>query len=226
MKRIADLTAVMLLSACAMFSQQGQPTASHNKAGPAAIYPDASKTPGAPNPEITQDNIKTTICDKNWKGTNKWTHKPAEGTEIVRPPESVTNPIKKTSMAAYGFTAPEADYELDHLISLENGGCPDCPTNLWPQAYGDAKHPMTQEQREAWDKANPKSTAVLPGALQKDKAEGYIHDEICFGIPNAKMENEHEYPPTKAISLKRAQEILATDWYACYLNMVAKKACE
>ncbi len=186
------------------------------KAGPAAIYPDSSQTPGAVNPTIAQSNIKANICNKKWS------------TDSVRPGTGVTKRIKRQTMQSYGFVDSPTHYELDHLISLQNGGCPDCVENLWPEAYGDANHPMTQNQRAAWNKAHPGSTSVLPGALEKDTVESHIHDEICFGIPNAKMSSlKKKFPPTVTITLQRGQEILATDWYSCYLNMMdGNKPCD
>jgi hypothetical protein len=186
------------------------------KTGPSTIYPNSLQTPGAPNPEITQGNIADNICNKGWS------------TSSVRPSTSVTNRIKTQTMKAYGFTDSPTHYELDHLVSLQNGGCPDCVENLWPEAYGDVDHPMTQVQRARWNKDNPGSTDVLPGSLEKDAVENHVHDEICFGIPNAKMSSlRKKYPPKVSITLRRGQEILATDWYACYLDMMdGNKPCE
>ena len=131
-------------------------------------------------------------------------------------------------MLRYGLTDSPRHYELDHLVSLQVGGCPDCVKNLWPEAYGDVDHPMTQSQRAAWNKNNPGSSEVLPGSLEKDMVENHVHDEICFSIPNSKMSSLHKkFPPTVSITLRRGQEILATDWYACYLNMMqGNKPCE
>jgi hypothetical protein len=186
------------------------------KAGPATIYPDSSQTPGAPNPDITQENIADNICNKAWS------------TSSVRPSTSVTNRIKTQTMKSYGFTDARTHYELDHLISLQNGGCSDCVENLWPEAYGDLEHPMTQVQRASWNRDNAGSKDVLPGSLEKDAVENHIHDEICFNITNAKMSSlRKKYPPTVSITLQRGQEILATDWYACFLNMMdGNKPCE
>lgn len=186
------------------------------KAGPAEIYPDSSHTPGALNPKITQQNIKANICNKKWT------------TGLVRPGTSVTNRIKRDTMKTYGFTDSSTDYELDHLLSLQNGGCPACVENLWPEAYGDSKHPMTQNQRAAWNRNHPGSADVLPGALEKDLVESHIHDEICFNVPNSKKSSLYKkFPPTSSITLQRGQEILATDWYACYLKMMdGNKPCE
>jgi hypothetical protein len=61
-----------------------------------------------------------------------------------------------------------ACYEEDHLISLENGGNPTDPRNLWPEPY------------------NTMVGGVIMGAHQKDVVEGFIHDEICHDIPGAR----------------------------------------
>ncbi len=184
--------------------------------GDPQVYPDAQMTPGKPDPSVRQDNIVKNICNKAWS------------TDSVRPAESITNKIKIQTMKAYGFTDPANHYELDHLISLQNGGCPDCVENLWPEAYGDRKHPMTQNERTAWNRKNPSSAEVLPGSLEKDLAENHIHDEICFGIPNAKMSGyAKKYPAKVAVTLVRGQEILAKDWYACYRNILdGNKPCQ
>jgi hypothetical protein len=62
------------------------------------------------------------------------------------------------------------------------------------------------------------------GAHQKDIVEGFIHDEICRDIPHAKK-NSH-IPATRAITLNRSQEILASDWYACYQAIRNGKPCK
>ena len=184
--------------------------------GAAEIYPDATMTPGKPDPTVTQANIAQNICNKDWS------------TNSVRPSTSITGKIKKQTMAAYGFTDASNHYELDHLISLQNGGCPDCVENLWPEAYGDRAHPMTQNERAQWNKAHPGSTDVQPGSLEKDLVENHIHDEICFGIPNPKLSGyAKKYPATVGVTLQRGQQILATDWYACYLKIMdGNKPCQ
>ncbi len=47
---------------------------------------------------------------------------------------------------------------MDHLISLELGGCPDCVANLWPEPYN-----------------------IPLGAHEKDKVENYLHKMVCSG---------------------------------------------
>jgi len=88
----------------------------------AGDLPDPVKTPGAINPLVTQDNIKTTICVKGW-------------TKTIRPPVTYTNRLKKKQMADMNLPGKMSDYEEDHLISLELGGHPTDPKNLWPQLW-------------------------------------------------------------------------------------------
>lgn len=123
-------------------------TAAH--LGPDGIYPNLSLTPGAIDPRVTQDNIKVTICTSGYTAT-------------VRPPISYTNKIKLQSMAQYKFTGIPGDYELDHLISLELGGAPSDPNNLWPEKYAILNTPGAL------------------GARQKDRVETYLHSQVCNG---------------------------------------------
>jgi hypothetical protein len=82
--------------------------------------PDPSCTPGALNPAVTQATIGQTICVSGYS-------------KSVRPPESITNKEKLASMAAYGDSGSPSDFEYDHLVSLELGGAPNDPRNLWPE---------------------------------------------------------------------------------------------
>ncbi len=86
------------------------------------VLPDPRCTPGRTNPDVTQATIGRTICIRGW-------------TRTVRPPESVTEPIKRRLIGLYrdyaGSRLPS--YELDHLIPLELGGAPSDERNLWPE---------------------------------------------------------------------------------------------
>jgi hypothetical protein len=113
--------------------------------GNADLYPDPAETPGIPNPNATQANIKTTVCKSGWTAT-------------IRPPTSYTNKLKKELMARHSLPGKLGDYELDHFISLQLGGDPTDPKNLWMEPY------------------EPK-----PGARQKDTVEGYLKREVCAG---------------------------------------------
>lgn len=89
----------------------------------AGILPDLFRTPGWANPDVTPDNIKHTICKSGW-------------TKTIRPKVSYTNQLKRRQIAEYGFKDKNLKhYEEDHLISLQLGGHPTDPHNLWPEAY-------------------------------------------------------------------------------------------
>jgi len=82
----------------------------------------ATLTPGALNPDVTEETIRSTICVRGW-------------TRTVRPPVEYTNDLKVKQMRDYGETGPTSQYQEDHLISLELGGAPTDPRNLWPEPY-------------------------------------------------------------------------------------------
>lgn len=95
-------------------------TCTYQHAANGAVLPDPNCTPGATNPDVTQDTIGATICKRGW-------------TTSVRPPVSVTEPQKFASMKQYGATGSASGYEYDHLVPLEIGGALDDPKNLWPE---------------------------------------------------------------------------------------------
>lgn len=104
------------------------------------VLPDPGCTPGATNPAVTQADIASTICHPGYSAS-------------VRPPESYTEALKRRLMLSYGAKYPMHSYELDHLLSLELGGAPSDPRNLWPE-YGGS-----------------------PNA--KDKVEDAAHQAVC-----------------------------------------------
>ena len=133
---------------------ESQCKANHiNPADPQAYLPDLHCTPGVLNPAVTQDTIDSTICVAGY-------------TKTIRPPVSYTNKLKKQQIKAYGYEdAKVSDYEEDHDISLELGGNPTDPKNLWPEP-----HASTNE---------------------KDKVENYLHKEVCSGqLSLAKAQSE------------------------------------
>src|ERR1017187_5508783 len=119
-----------------------------SRIGPMGIYPDATLTPGAANPDVTQANIQENICNRQWS------------TKLIRPPSAYTSKLKRRQIREYGDTVHQARaelinpsmgkvdntrcvahsdnmscYEEDHLISLESGGDPRDPRNLFPEPY-------------------------------------------------------------------------------------------
>jgi hypothetical protein len=79
-------------------------------------------TPGVLNPAVTPRTLRATICRRGW-------------TRTIRPPVSYTNDLKRRGLRAYGLRGPPSAYQEDHLISLELGGHPTDPRNLWPEPY-------------------------------------------------------------------------------------------
>ena len=76
-------------------------------------------TPGAISPAVTQANLKSTICRKGGY------------TSGIRPSTYVTGKEKALNAASYGYNGRMGDAEYDHLISLQLGGDPNDPRNLW-----------------------------------------------------------------------------------------------
>jgi hypothetical protein len=156
------------------------------RVGPSYLYPAHATTPGLVNPDITQANIDQTICYPQWSTTS------------IRPPVSYTNSLKtKQLAAAHATDKTPAHYEEDHLVSLELGGHPRDPRNLWPERWGTPGHPLTSQ--------GP-FPSHLVGAKAKDTTENALHHEVCHGT----------------LTLREAQFIIATDWFKYYRNKVLK----
>ena len=137
------LTAAVLLLTAAYF----EPADSHSK-GPYAA--DLARTPGVVNPDVTQANLAATVCKHGW-------------TRTIRPPTGYTNALKAKQMREYGVRGSMSDYQEDHLISLELGGHPTDPRNLWPEPYPRASDMDTIE--------NELNEKVCSGELTLDEAQ-------------------------------------------------------
>jgi hypothetical protein len=106
------------------------------------VLADPLRTPGVVNPEVTQANIDSTVCKRGW-------------TRTIRPPVEYTNALKLRQMRAYGESGSPSDYQEDHLVSLELGGHPTDPRNLWPEPY--------------------------PRASEVDRIENELNAKVCSG---------------------------------------------
>ena len=101
-----------------------------------------TRTPGVINPDVTQATVRSTICRSGF-------------TRTIRPPHEYTDDLKRKQLREYGFGGAPSQYQEDHLISLELGGHPTDPRNLWP------------ERR--------------PRAEDVDRIENQLNDAICAG---------------------------------------------
>ena len=123
--------------------QQPPPGVCHyREAEDGQILPDSDCTPGAINPRVTQDNLNETICKPGY-------------TKSIRPTQSITQAEKRANALAYSYAGSFSDAEYDHLVSLELGGDPNDPRNLW----------------------------IEPGGIpnEKDKVESKLHVLVCSG---------------------------------------------
>jgi hypothetical protein len=161
-------------------------TAAVSHVGPSYLYPDHATTPGLVNPAITQATIRETICSPAWS------------TKSIRPPATYTTQLKRQQLAAMHATDHRlADYEEDHLISLELGGHPRDPKNLWPERWGTPAQPLT---------SRGPFPSHLVGAKSKDAVENALHREVCAGT----------------LTLREAQWIIATDWFRFYRDNILR----
>ena len=71
-----------------------------HRIGPAEIYPDPVRTPGAANLQVTQRNIKESIYNPQWS------------TRLVRPPSEYTSRLKRKQLREYGDTVHQTRAEL------------------------------------------------------------------------------------------------------------------
>lgn len=94
---------------------------------------------------MNQSNIQKTICVPGW-------------TRTIRPQSYVTNKIKVARLKSENLPGTISDYELDHVISLQLGGHPLDPKNLWMEPLHGPS-----------------------GALVKDKLENALKRDVCSG---------------------------------------------
>jgi hypothetical protein len=132
---VAVALAVLALAAFVLLGRSAESPAP-------AVLASPTLTPGSLNPDVTQATIDETICVKGWTAT-------------VRPPASYTGQLKLEQMPEYGESGSPSGYQEDHLISLELGGNPTDPHNLWPEPY--------------------------PRAADVDQIENELNAKVCSG---------------------------------------------
>jgi hypothetical protein len=141
--RTALVAIALLLLAIAIVSP-------HSSSSRGPYQADIVRTPGVLNPDVTQASINSTICVRGW-------------TKTIRPPTSYTNALKQKQLREYGVGGSLSDYQEDHLISLELGGHPTDPRNLWPEPYPRASEVDSME--------NDLNAKVCSGELSLDVAQ-------------------------------------------------------
>jgi hypothetical protein len=142
----------LLLAAAVVFAVAALVLTLARRPSVSAVVADPVRTPGILNPDVTQATIGTTICVQGW-------------TKTVRPSTDYTSALKLQQMRAYRETGLPSAYQEDHLISLELGGHPTDPRNLWPEPY--------------------------PRAAKVDTIENELNAQVCSGsLTLAQAQNE------------------------------------
>jgi hypothetical protein len=133
---------IVLFLAAAVVAATALPRCSGGSAGRGVVRASWTLTPGVLNAAVTQASIASTVCRRGW-------------TRTIRPPVSYTNALKATGLRQYRLRGPPSAFQEDHLISLELGGDPVDPRNLWPEPY-------------------PRAAAV-------DRIENDLNHRVCTG---------------------------------------------
>ena len=118
----------------------------------AHVLPDAGH-PGVVNPNVSPANVKVTICKDGWTAT-------------VRPPTDYTDKLR-AQLTPAGHKPLEG--ELDHRLSIEDGGHPSDPGNLWWMVYKDRYGARVKDVLET----NLKKR-VCSGGLSLDQARAVL----------------------------------------------------
>lgn len=130
----------------------------------ADALPNPRLTPGAIDPRVTQNDLGRTICRRGGY------------TRSVRPQEAYTEALKRAQIREYGYSDRRlGDYEEDHLVSLELGGSPDSPRNLWPEPHS---------VQGGW------------GSYAKDRLEDVLHRRVCahrMSLRRAQSDIAHDW---------------------------------
>lgn len=88
------------------------------------------------NPDVTQQNIGSTICAPGWAAS-------------VRPPASYTARVKRGLLRKAGLPLSSIrDYELDHWVPLALGGAPRDSKNLRLHAWNGPDGAMSKDVLE------------------------------------------------------------------------------
>jgi len=154
---------VAIPTATALASVSPSPNASPSTIG----LPNHDLTPGAINPNATQDNLDRTVCKSGWATS-------------VRPPSAYTSALKLAQIVEYGYadTSP-SHYQEDHLVPLELGGAPRDRRNLWPEPN---------------EVTLPDGSQI--GSKEKDDLEDVLHAKVCDGemaLSDAQLAMAHDW---------------------------------
>jgi hypothetical protein len=127
---------------------------------------------------VTQATINQTICVGGY-------------TKSIRPPANITGREKRLNAQSYGYTGSLSDAEYDHLLSLELGGDPNSPQNLWVEPPSPGHKPGSgvgnpKDKIENQAKALICSGKVPLETMQKAIVSNWTTALTSVGYPNGK----------------------------------------
>ena len=129
---------------------------------------------GLPDPICTPGVVRSTKVESICHGGS---------TKQYRPSSSYTTKLKVQQIGEYGYGDTNvADYEEDHLISLELGGEGADPKNLWPESRSGKYNSYVKDQVENWLHKQICSGAMTPQEAQSGIATNwkqYIPDTLA-----------------------------------------------
>jgi hypothetical protein len=149
----ACLLGVFSVALPACSQRAGTPVVPGAKAGPAALYPNPSLTPGDVLPGVTAKEICVPGYSSGVRDVSQ-----AEKDEVYR---------------RYGIKNEPGKYEVDHFISLELGGS-NALANLWPEPY--EPRPGAREKDKVENYLHDqvcKGALTLPQAQEQIRADWY-----------------------------------------------------
>jgi len=198
MTRAASIRAVGALAVGIVFTTHHATSPAHH--GSHVVVSPGQPTPRVgpsylyPDPETTPGVTNPQVTQANVQQTIC-----VRGwTGTIRPPKSYTDTLKTQQLQAARYTDKiPAHYEEDHFISLELGGHPLDAKNLWPEMWGAPSQPLTSH--------GPFPPSII-GAKSKDKVENALKAAVCGGT----------------LTLREAQQTIATDWFKYYRDHVLK----
>jgi hypothetical protein len=180
------------------------PTSGGSSADRLPGEPDPSLTPGALNPAVTQATIGATICVSGWTAT-------------IRPNSSVTTALKIEQIGQYGYTdTSTSSYEEDHLISLELGGAPADPRNLWPEPYtisladGRPTGAHTKDGFETKLKAEVCAGAITLALAQSEIGVHWVHAYYAIALTASPTNPAATAAPTAHITPRPSTPVATT----------------
>ena len=134
-----------------------------------ALVASPTRTPGVVNPDVRQETIGETICV------------PAGRARSGRRPSYTVGAEGRARCASTASAAAPSDYQEDHLISLELGGHPTDPRNLWPEPRPHAEE-VDRIENELNRKVCSGEITLAEGQRREIGAQALVRADEMIGV--------------------------------------------